>query len=160
MTVALLVDIVRAHPDCVVREPRGMPEVASTHVLPGDMRLFYELCGGIELYRHAPFGTSIVGPGEVLPSNVVIAGEQFPTDRSASWYVISRATARHIISIDLSPARSGLCYDSFDDVHGIAGSCPVIAPTFTDLLRQLIDARGEHWFWLEPDFAPLGDAYD
>jgi hypothetical protein len=55
---------------------------------------------------------------------------------------------------------SKTCYDSFHEVHGMPGSCAVVALSFTDLLERLLAARGGHWYWLEPGFASLGDAYD
>jgi hypothetical protein len=35
-----------------------------------------------------------------------------------------------------------------------------VAASFTELLRRLTANRGRHWYWLEPDFVDLGDAYD
>jgi hypothetical protein len=37
---------------------------------------------------------------------------------------------------------------------------PIVARSFTDLLSRLLRAEGNHWYWLEPGFEPLGDAYD
>jgi antitoxin YokJ len=64
------------------------------------------------------------------------------------------------LSIDTDPTRNGRCYDSFHDVHGIVGSDPVIARSFAELFERLLDSGGGHWYWLEPDFVSLGDAYD
>lgn len=64
------------------------------------------------------------------------------------------------MSIDLDPGRNGKCCDSFHEIHGLPGSSSVIALSFSDLLVQLLASRGSHWYWLEPDFVSLGDAYD
>jgi len=40
------------------------------------------------------------------------------------------------------------------------GSCPIIARGFTSLLSTLFENRGEHWYWLRPDYQSMGDAYD
>ncbi|MFL6073974.1 MAG: hypothetical protein ACJ73S_11320 [Mycobacteriales bacterium] len=123
------------------------------------MAEFYVHCGGVDLYAAADCEIRIVDPAELLPSNIVILGEQFDDDPSSSWYVIAESPNREYLSIDLAVDRNGRCYDSFHEVHGIVGSCPVIALTFTELLARLLAAQGDHWYWLEPDFVGLGDAY-
>jgi antitoxin YokJ len=102
---------------------------------------------------------SCAGEAELVLANPVIIGERVD-DISDSWYIVGRGGAGEFMSIDLHPDRVGTCYDSFREVHGVPGSCAVIALSFTDLLERLLAAHGGHWYWLEPDFAPLGDAYD
>jgi hypothetical protein len=142
---------------CRVRPPSAGPDVPG---LPGDLSTFYTVCGGVDLFPDADFAVSLVAPDDLRPTNVVMFGEPFADDRSATWYTIGRTPDGEYLSIDLSAARNGRCYDSFHEIHGVAGSCPVIARSFTDLFRGLLDARGGHWFWLEPGFVDLGDAYD
>ncbi len=96
-----------------------------------------------------------------MSSNKVILGEHGALgDRSDYWYLLARGSSGEGISIDLHPDRLGRCYDSFWDRHGLAGSCPVIALSFLDLLTRLMDSGGAHWYWLEADFGSLGDAYE
>jgi hypothetical protein len=64
------------------------------------------------------------------------------------------------LTIDLNQERLGRCYDSFYDRHGIVGSYPTIAKSFTELLEQLFNNKGELLYWLNKDFPSLGDAYD
>lgn len=127
--------------------------------LPDDVVAFYTECGGADLFLGKDFELRICTPGELVPSNPEIMGEQVPDDITSSWYIVARGGSGEYISIDLHPDRLGLCYDSFHEVHGVAGSCPVVATSFTDLLRRLLAADGGHWYWLEPGWVSLGDAY-
>jgi antitoxin YokJ len=144
---------------CRILAEAGFPKLERSHKLPDDLTEFYKLCGGVELYSDALFPVRISAPSELVPANPVIIGEQV-RDISDSWYIIGRGGGDEYMSIDLAPDRSGMCYDSFREVHGLPGSCAVIGLSFTDLLTRLVAARGGHWYWLEPGFASLGDAYD
>lgn len=155
-----LVDEARATPGCLVHDPAGLPEPASGLVLPDDLRDFYSLCGGVDLYTDADFTIRVLSPAEFIPANLAVLGEGDLDDRTDCWYVIATTPQREYISIDLDPARHGRCYDSFPEVHGIVGESKVLANSFTDMLRSLLAGHGGHWYWLEPDFADLGDAYD
>jgi hypothetical protein len=90
----------------------------------------------------------------------VIVGEACEDDISASWHLIVDDTNGEYLTIDLSENRVGRCYDSFFDRHGVRGSCPIIATSFSELLQRLIENRGQHWYWLQEGFESLGDAYD
>ena len=128
-------------------------------MLPADLEDFYTLCGGAELFSGALFSVRISSPDEFVLSNPVIIRERCD-DISGSWYIVGRGGDREFISTDLDPRRAGTCYDSFREIHGTPGHCAVVALSFTDLLERLLAARGGHWYWLEPGFVSLGDAYD
>lgn len=153
-----LVAGLREDPTCVFAPPGGgMPSG-----LPDDLREFYELCGGLTLFTDSFFVWEIVGPREIVPTNLVLLGEQFEDDITSSWSVIARepGDSGSLISIDLGADRLGWCYDSNADVHGLVGDCAVLAHSFTELLSELIEARGQHVFWTADDFVSKGDAYD
>jgi hypothetical protein len=154
-----LLNRIEATAGCRVRSETGLPTIESGHELPGDLRTFYELCGGVDFFVSAPFPVSISSPGELVLANPVIVGGRVD-DISDSWYIAGRGGGGEFISIDLHPNRIGICYDSFREIHGVPGSAAIIALSFTDLLERLLAARGGHWYWLEPDFVSLGDAYD
>jgi hypothetical protein len=99
-------------------------------------------------------------PPDLAPANPVIIGHQVDDDITSSWFIVARDPDDACLTIDLHPSRLGRCYDSFWDRHGIPGSCPVIASSFTDLLRLLLANQGAHWHWLQPGFESLGDAYE
>jgi hypothetical protein len=145
--------------DCRVRPRQGLPAIGGGLDIPADLMEFYELCGGVDLYESSEFPISIAPPTEFQPSNIVIIGEQYPDDISSSWYIVAETPDSEHLSIDLSPERQGRCYDSFHDVHGIVGSSPIIASNFSELLGRLLENAGRHWYWLQPGFVSLGDAY-
>jgi hypothetical protein len=69
-------------------------------------------------------------------------------------------TARHFGRHGAWSSRRGHCYDAFHEIYGVAGSMPVIADSFTDLVVSLLSNAGSHWYWLQPGWISLGDAYD
>jgi len=158
--VAEILQRIRGLAGCKVHPAQGLPDVPQPHTLPDDLRRFYSLCGGLSLLEDAEYPAFISRPKELVPANPVIIGEQVNDDISTSWYIIANDGSGEYLTIDLDPARLGRCYDSFSDRHGVAGSCPIIATSFTDLLERLVTNQGRHWYWLQPGFRSLGDAYD
>lgn len=157
-----VVDLVRAiavTPDCRVFAAAGQPVVEEGHILPADLKEFYEICGGVSLFESAPFSATIVGPERCVLANPVIVGARGEGDISSSWYIIADDSNSDYLTLDLAPERLGRCYDSFFDRHGVVGSCSIIARSFTELLERLIENRGRHWYWLREDFVRIGDAY-
>lgn len=145
---------------CQVHLADGVPNVPGELRLPDDLAAFYRNCGGIDLFLGRDYGISIVSPKLFQPSNPVIVGEQVPDDISSTWYIIAETPNGDHLSIDLSPERNGRCYDSFYEIHAVVGLSPIIATNFTSLLENLLNAAGGYWYWLEPDFGDLGDAYE
>lgn len=157
MSVKELIRQLRNRNDCQVRPPAGIPTVGPP--LPTDIEEFYELCGGAKLFTGTDYAITIVSPDEFIRANPVIVGEDATDDISYNWFIIAKA-GEQFITIDLNRSRSGRCYDSFWDRHGIAGVCQIVAKSFERLLEQLVEGNGAHWYWLHEDFQSLGDAYD
>lgn len=154
-------------PDCTVFPAAGLPNVTSANVVPEDVRAFYELCGGLVIAHESPYEVRIVGPEQCVLANDVILGtfaaiarEQQSTDPSWNWYIIAEVENGNFLSIDFSQMQNGRCYDSFEETYGLVGQMPVIALSLTSLIGQLYGSKGKHWYWLEPGFQALGDAYD
>ena len=153
-----LIEAIRGDAECAVRPPAGMPSVDEGHVLPDDLRRFYELCGGVELFpEEGVYSSTIVGPaGLVLANPVIWVGlreEEMAATRghpSWSWYIVAKAPNAQWLTIDLDPARLGTCYDSFRDSHPVDSD--TIALSFTEPLRKLYEGRGGYWYWLEEGF--------
>ena len=158
--IEVLLSRAAAASDCVVRPAAGRPIIPAPHLLPDDLMKFYDLCAGVQLYGTAAYPVSIVMPHEIVPANPVIRGEQIESDISASWYVLADDMNGDYFTIDLCRDRMGRCYDSFWDSHTQVGDCKIIADSFTDFLMRMLNNAGKHWYFLQPDFASLGDAYD
>lgn len=155
-----ILEKIKSYPGCEVHKPSGVPEINASHFLPEDLYNFYQLCGGIILFKGKNYSIKISAPQDLVLANPVIVGQLCEYDISSSWYIIgSDFTSNQYITVDLSEERLGRCYDSFWDRHGVVGSCPIIATSFEELLLNLVKSRGESLYWLEPDFVFLGDAY-
>lgn len=161
MNVDASVTQIRATSGCQVFPPQGVPIPQPGHRLPHDLRRVYTLCGGLILFENADYALVIVPPERCALANPVIVGQGAEdNDISSSWYIVADDGNGDYLTIDLSQERLGRCYDSFFDRHAVAGSCPIIALSFTDLLTHLYENGGDYWYWLRPDFVSLGDAYD
>ena len=155
-----LLALIRNAPDCHFSEAANLPNLDPSYVLPADVQQFYETCGGLLLAENSEYPIRIVPPERFVQANPVIIGELCEEDISAAWFIIAEYGSDSFLTIDLDPERNGRCYDSFWDRHGVAGSCRIIATSFTDLLSQLFTYRGQYWYWLCSDFESPGDAYD
>lgn len=157
--IVALINEIRRHPDCVVLPPDGLPTLQSDHVLPADLRYFYEVTGGATLFDNAQSPHIILPPAQFELTSLAVLGDVFDDDISASWYALVFDGNGDYLSIDLHPERLGRCYDTFHETFASPGSTPIVATSFTDLLERLLQDEGRYRFWLEEKFQPLGDAY-
>ncbi|WP_235941351.1 SMI1/KNR4 family protein [Paenibacillus puerhi] len=160
MNIKQLLIKIKTLPDCIVYPPTVSPIVEREHVVPLDVHEFYKICGGIELFTSSDYSISIVSPKKFVLANPVIVGERCEGDISSNWYIVADDGNGDYLTIDLAKERLGKCYDSFWDKHGVAGDCPIIATSFTDLLLRFMETKGKRWYWLQDDFVSMGDAYD
>jgi antitoxin YokJ len=166
MDTPSLISAILLTPDCTVHPPKGLPMIEERHVLPNDVQEFYQLCGGVDLFESSGFSISVVPPEKVVVANPVIVGvwsedelrADSPNDMSWSWYIIAEGPNSQYITIDFDRRRLGYCYDSFWDVH--PRDSKIIAKSFTDLVSKLVNNRGQHWYWLKPEFESLGSPYE
>ncbi len=167
MKILELINTMRKTTNCLTLPPAGLPTASSSHQLPTDLVEFYQQCGGCTLFVNSGYTVRIVSPSEFTLANPVIFKsfdpselEELKDDRSWNWYIIAETDPGDYLTIDLSPERLGRCYESFFDRHAVPGETPIIAFSFTDLLDRLLLNQGQHYYWLNPNFQPLGDAYD
>jgi antitoxin YokJ len=160
MGVKELLEKVSTLPDCEIFPPNGLPNTDGNLELPKDVQEFYSLCGGLTLYENADYSIKIVKPDAFVLANPVIVGEQCEGDISSNWYIVASSGNSEYLTIDLGPDRLGRCYDSFFDRHGIVGESQIIALSFTELFKNLINNHGDYWYWFKDNFIYLGDAYD
>ena len=105
--------------------PIAIPKIASEYILPDDVILFYELCGGMELFKNGDYLIEIVPLERFKRSNPIIIGELpcihnngMPVGFiSESWYIIAHDFNGDYLTIDLGPERLGKCYDSFHELY-------------------------------------------
>ncbi|EQC2552903.1 SMI1/KNR4 family protein [Enterobacter sichuanensis] len=156
-----LLDLFNKDSRCEVIPPNGdLPTLpASTLKYPDDILYFYRKCNGVRLFcdGNAMISFRILSKNEILQSNQIIVGEPCDDDISSSWYLIGKTDNNDYLSIDLSFERNGRCYDSNYEIHGVAGSCPIIALSFTELLTELYNSGGNDIYWKNKNH---GDAYD
>ena len=158
-TIKHLIELIGNSKSCELSPPIGYPILPVNLLLPPDLKDFYQLAGGAKLHVDADYSINICSPNELERANPIIIGDECKDDISWDWFVIAKSGEQYI-TIDLNQDRLGLCYDSFWDQHGVAGSCPVIAKSFSELLQALFEADGNELYWLNKSFALLGDAYD
>lgn len=168
MHIEELVNRIRTLPNCTVIPPSGLPRTDEEHRLTDDIIRFYELCGGVTLFKDAPYSVRILAPDEVKQSTPIFwdeeimeaAQETLEYKISSGWYVIVDLHDSNYLSIDLNKKRRGRCYQTFWDSYAVIGETPIVASSFSDLLERLVENQGDYWYFLKDEFVPLGDAYD
>lgn len=154
-----LLDQVGRTRDCKIVAPSGQPLLRDGERLPEDLAEFFRLAGGAAFFEHSDYAIRVVAPEEFVRANPAIVGVDCPDDISDAWYIVARGGPEEVITIDCSADRTGRCYDSFWDSHGVAGSCRIVALSFTDLLQRLLSNDGAYWYWLGDRGPAYGDAY-
>ena len=158
--VSRLLQLIDNAPRCQVLRARGLPSLREGDVLPDDLMEFFRLAGGARLFDGSEYPIRIVGPEEFIRSNPEIVGAESADDLTDTWYIVARGSREEALSIDCSPSRTGRCYDSFWDRHGVVGDCRIVAKSFGELLRRLYENAGGYWYWLGSDAPNYGDAYE
>ncbi len=161
ISVQEVIEMFRKSKNFIVKEACGQPQLNEIHILPAELKQFYELCGGIECYLESEaFPVEILSPNLVEHANLRLIGEKCDDDISSYWYLIMDCKDGNYISIDCSNEKNGRCYTSFGFSHGLIGGTPIISKTFTELLLNILNYNGDYFFWEEDDFKSYGDAYD
>jgi hypothetical protein len=156
-----ILDLIRARADCSVSPPCGLPFVPDGVSLPPDLREFYEIAAGALLFnQHVCAGhVRILGPNEFQRIGLAINGEEFATGPFSWWFAVADVRDGNYIAIDLNREHFGLCYDAFHETFASPGYVSVIASSFADLLRRLLNHKEDSTYWLQDDFKALGEAF-
>ena len=156
-----ILDAIRHTPDCTIRPPCGLPSLPEGVSLPPDVRAFYELAGGALLFSaHVCAGhVRILNPDEFQRIDLAITGEQFERGPFSNWFAIADVRDGNYIAIDLDTEHFGLCYDAFHETFAMPGYVNVIASSFSDLLRRLLNHKEDSTYWLQEGFVSLGEAF-
>jgi len=140
----------------------GQPILKEGHILPKDLKEFFDMCGGISCYiNNGGFPIDILSPSGFKQANELLLGSGYEDDISSSWYTIVDAKDGNYITIDCNKVRLGKCYESFEYSHAVSGNCPIIALSFTELLNNIFKYKGDYFYWKDNGKIKLyGDAYD
>jgi hypothetical protein len=161
MDITAVLAELQHNPACLIHPPTGLPHVRSQHTLPPDVVAFYTICSGLTMFGKSDVPTEIVAPQDVRSANPVIAfTEEGYDDISDAWYIIARISNGDYVTMDCDPARLGRCYDSNHETYGLIGQTPIIAASLTDFIERTVAAGAEEYYWLQPGFQSVGDAYD
>ena len=68
MTIVELVERIRGNPKCRVTAQNPAQTLDASLVLPEDLKEFYNLCGGADLFLDEDYGFRIVSPSEFKPA--------------------------------------------------------------------------------------------
>jgi antitoxin YokJ len=158
--IARLLKELESKRECILHGPVGAPTMLDGQMLPDDLLEFYRICGGFELSKDSNYPLTLSSPSKLTASNMTIIGEDIQDDQTAFWRIIAIGRTDEYISIDVSAEKTGRCYDSYADRHGVAGSCAIIALSFTEFLENLASQVSERPYWLDASFRGHGDAYD
>jgi len=68
----------KADPLHEVLPPQGLPKLREGHVLPSEVRAFYERCGGLKLnrYKEVYYSWRLVSPDEFRPATEIVIGKE------------------------------------------------------------------------------------
>lgn len=155
--ISELVTRVRNHKDCIIYSPVTLNIKEGA---PSDLLDFYSLCDGAILFRNSEYPLRIMRSSEITPANEFILGESHPEDISNNWFMLAEGGSEEYVTIDFSSEKKGWCYDSFHEVYAVAGSCAILAKSFSEFLERCILNDGRRYYWLQDDFVSKGDAYD
>lgn len=78
--------------------------------LPKDLKEFYELCNGDDLFCDADYSYRMLGIEELKPINLLIIGELCPEDILSKWISTAEDGNGDYLSLDLSASKSRWCY--------------------------------------------------
>lgn len=125
--------------------------------LPNDLKAFYSICNGVELFLNCDCGYRILGLDEMQRTDLSLLGECPTLGISVNWFNIAKNQNGEYLTIDLSHQKMGYCYDAFYETYGLIGNMPIIAHSFTELLYCLFQNQGQSLYWQTNDFSQLYD---
>src|SRR5688572_16351887 len=100
-----------------------------------------------DIQRDEDLFLSIVSPRNFQWATKLILGDSFEKQMQSFdgeiewfWYIIGRGDTDEYFVIDLAPERYGRCYYVSFSFFGQMGRTPIIAHSFTELLKVLYQA--------------------
>jgi antitoxin YokJ len=147
-----LVTAIKLDSSCEVPPSQGLPKIDSRFVLPDDVKVFYEQCGGMWLFGNSEYPTTILEPIRFLPANGVclseLSKEEIENSLGAEhfswgWHIVAEfGGGDELAAINLGIGNEfGYCYDCFWETY--PNKDRLFAKSFSDFLERLFAARGK-----------------
>ncbi len=148
-----LVDIIQADSRCTLQPPCEA-EALRASPLPDDLKAFYTLANGGELFAQTEYPWRIIPFESLLPHSQVF--DPFDCDGriiSDSWVIfLEEPTHKTPYAIDLHEERFGSCYQvSRYDYPDI------LAQSFGEMLRMVLELQGSYPPWYANGYHYYGD---
>src|SRR4051812_39376655 len=114
-SIETAIALLTSTPTCALLPAAGIPLLERALELPGDLKAFYSVAGGAELFEGSDYQFTILAPSEVISTNLRLLGTAVAGDVSDHWFTIATDGNGDYLSIDLSASHLGRCYDSFHE---------------------------------------------
>jgi len=156
MTISALVERIKhSHhwypPDARTDELLAEFERQAKVPLPPDMVEFYKICGWAELFDER---MSLLALTDLMHVSEAIFGEDTEDYAPNAWWVFCDLRNSDYVGMDLSASPHGTT-PILDVYHDEAASCSIIAHSFTEFLRTLLDSN-DRIFWLVAGYPKRG----
>jgi SMI1 / KNR4 family (SUKH-1) len=152
-SIHALVDIIQKDERCTLQPPCEIETLQASH-LPADLKAFYALANGAELFTQSEYHWRII------PFDSLITYEQvfdpFNCDGtiiSASWIIfLEEISHKTPYAIDLHEKRFGSCYQvSRYDYPDI------LALSFSEMVQMVLELQGNYPPWYANGYRYYGD---
>lgn len=147
--IRTLLTIFRGSNRVLVHPPAGQPRWPPGVVSPSEVTEFYELCGGVEFLdpKHKDYADyRIMKPSEVTDIGTTTCLEAATEPPLSEWFAIGEDDNGEHAAVDVSPRRSGQCYDVFHETYWDPASARIVAVTFSEFLEKLFERGKSYWF--------------
>lgn len=145
-------------PGCVLWPSSGLPKVSESHVIPDDVKAFYDLCGGAILFEGEDYSWRILPPEEFRLA--INDFDEIDTDKLDGFYFFADDFNGDYLAINFGHKNNGLVVDGFHETFGNEGDTPVIALSFGEIINRLLENRGGYPFWLNDKATIYRDWYE
>ncbi len=152
-SIHTLVDIIRKDERCILQPPCEIETLQASH-LPADLKAFYALTNGAELFTQSEYLWRIIPFESLIPHEQIF--DPFDcngTVISDSWVIFLEETNHKTpYAIDLHENRVGSCYQvSRYDYPDI------LAQSFGEMVRMVLELQGSYPPWYANGYRYYGD---
>jgi hypothetical protein len=148
----LLAELASHHflnPPATVEQIRAFENRVGWRLDP-DLRAFYLLCDGADLFKRPDSPYRILPLSRIVRARVAILGEDDDKWGPASWYAFCALYDSNYVVVDVSRSRQERypIIDGYREMFPNPEYCRQIADSFSEFLAGALRSNG-NWFWLE-----------